>query len=178
MYTGKVMASKHLNVSSEFLGNIAHNHLHLLQLLESKSRIFLFIVLFEMRNIFGVGQVRLGGIVSMVLLEMVDLVLILNVAMVPGTEAQVGQPLTRSNARQPILPSDKSRVSGIKQREHSAHSVLFLVFAHGRIGLVIQAVCFAYFVVGPLSGGVVVVKNEERGRVKGLNVVFLCNRGC
>lgn len=155
------MASKHLHVSSELLRNIAHNHLHLLQLLKPKSGIFLFIVLFEMLNVFGMSQVCLGGIVSVEFLKVVDLVLILNVAMVSGTEAQVGQPLTRSKALQPILFGDKSRVAGVKQREYSAHSVLFLVFTNTRIGLVIQAICLAYFIVGPLSRGVVVVKNEE-----------------
>jgi len=174
MYTERTIALKHLNVSTELLRNIAYNNLHLLQLLKPKSCILLFIVLSEMLNILRVSQVRLGGIITMVLLKVVNLVLILNIAMVSGTEAKVGQPFTRSIAVQPVLAGDESCVARVEECKYCAHSILFLIFTNGGIGLVVQAVCLAYFVVGPCSGRVVVMKNEERGRVEGFDVMLLC----
>lgn len=137
MYTGRGIESKHLHVSPELLRDIAHHDLHLLQFLEPQSCILLFIVLLEMLNVFGVSQVRFSGIISMVLFKVVDLVFILNVAMMSGTEAQVGQPLTRSDSLQPIVPGDKSRIARIEECKYCAHSVLFLVLTDSCIGLVI-----------------------------------------
>ena len=174
MYTERSIASKHLHVSPELLRDIAQDDLHLLQLLDPQSFILHFVVLSEMFNILGMEQVLLSGIIAMELFEVVNLVLILNVTMVPGTEAQVGQPLTRSDTLQPIVLGDEPRVGRIKQCEYCAHSVLFLVFTDGCIGLIIQSVCLADFVVSPLPRGVVVMEDEERGGIKSFDVMFLC----
>lgn len=138
-----------LKIPAELLRNIANDNLDLLQFFEGNSSILLLVMLAEMLNILGVGQVLLRGIIAVILLKVMDLVLILKVTMVSGAITEIGQPFTRSESGQPVLPVNKPSVSRVEELKHCEHGISLLDFTDSGIGFVVEAVCLADFVVCP-----------------------------
>ena len=87
-----------LKIPAELLRNIVNDNLDLLELFERNSSVLFLVMLAEMLNILGVGQVLLRSIIAVVLLKVMDLVLILKVTMVSGAVTEIGQPFTRSES--------------------------------------------------------------------------------
>lgn len=80
----------HLSLLEELLRYVGLDDLHALELLEALHRKIFLVVPPEVLDIFGVVELLLCRIFAMVFLEVVDLVLILNVAVVAWTEPQIG----------------------------------------------------------------------------------------
>ena len=122
-----------LKIPAELLRNIVNDNLDLLQLFEGNSSILLLVMLAEMLNILGVGQVLLRSIIAVVLLKVMNLVLILKVTMVSGAVTEIGQPFTRSESRQPVFPVNKPSVSCVEELKYCADGILLLVFTDSGI---------------------------------------------
>lgn len=167
----------HLSLLEELLRYVGLDDLHALELLETLHRQIFLVVPPEVLNVFGVGELLLCRIFAMVLLEVVDLVLILNVAVVARTESQIGQPSALGDDAHPIVAGDEASIRGVEEREHLSQGLALAILCGTCIRLIVHAVCLAHFLGSPCPGFIIVVKGEEGSSIEGINVMLLCSIG-
>ena len=128
----------------------------------------------EMRDVLRMRQILLACVLVVVLLEMVDLVFILVVAVVAGPDTEVGEatvPLI--DVVEPLFAGDAAGIVFVVGIEDLVDDLLPALFAQVFVGLVVEAVEAPNFVRGPNAVVVEIVKDEEGSWVEIVDVMFL-----
>lgn len=136
----------------ELRWDVGFDDLHLFQFFEPSLRGLLLIMPSEMFNVLRVVQFLFGAVVIMELLEVMNLVLVLDVAMVSRAEAEIWQPSASLEGLRPVVACDRALVSLIEKIEHGLNGGCLPRLVHAIITFVIEAVCLADFVGGPRPG--------------------------
>lgn len=130
----------------------------------------------KMCLILLVNQVLLARVLVVKLLEVVDLVLVLVVAVVAGAQAEVGEPDARRRQPHPLVAGDAAGLRRIEE-VHDGADDLSLAGVGGRgEGFVSQAVEAGDFRGVPVAVGVEVVEGEKGAGVEVGDVMFFCLR--
>lgn len=140
----------------------------------------------KMRNILGVRQVLLTGVITVEALKMVDLVLVLVVAVVAGAEAKVRQAPALGVVLHPLRARDEACFVRVEESEDVAQGVDLVLLCGrggggggGSVGIRggVEAVEVPDLASVPVAVGIEVVEVEEGERIEVGDVVFFLGEG-
>jgi hypothetical protein len=166
-----------LAAPSKLHGNIGFYNRHAIHLFLPLLLRFQLLVFAEMFNILRVRQVFLARVLVVVFLPVVNLVLVLIVAVVARSKAEIRQREAFGYADSVLCVRDGAAAVCVEELEDFVHGVFFLLRGDVVGRLVFQAVGFEDVVARPLVAAVVVVEVEEGAGVEGGDVVLLWNAG-
>jgi hypothetical protein len=166
-----------LAAPSKLHGDIGFYDRHAIHLFLPLLLRFQLLVFAKMLDIFRVRQVFLARVLVVVFLPVVDLILVLVVAVVAGSETEVRQREPFGYADGVFRVRHGAAAVSVEELEDFVHGVFFLLRGDVVGRLVFQAVGFGDVVARPLVAAVVVVQVEEGAGVEGGDVVLLWNAG-
>lgn len=127
----------------------------------------------EVFNVLRVNQILFRCVLAVVLLEMMNLILVLVIAVMSRSIAQIWELEALRIANREFGEGDCAREVTVKDRDDLVNGCGLFGFGDVLRGRVLETVRFQQVVFGPFVAAVVVVQVEERAGVEGGDVMFL-----